>query len=172
MSASSEPGGIRAMTREQVRARLRELVAAGEPDELISALCYDMSSPPSVFRYLCPTCGTVTAAPSNNEYMDGHTLPRLRKRVNRTAVITGLRIDLDEGQLCSVCSPGLEQRHLGLVVTYPDGCSQLTLPARMDDIELVLAFAEGRIVREGLFGQEALCTEARRLRKLLGLRGE
>lgn len=90
--------GKRQALVESLRALQRE------PDKVPfhSAMCYDMSMPPSSVSHACETCGTVTEVPYRGPGELSEALPYLKRSLADLPV----RLTLDASPLCSKCGGG------------------------------------------------------------------
>lgn len=102
--------GKRQALVESLRALQRE------PDKVPfhSAMCYDMSMPPSSIPHTCETCGTVTDVPYEGPGEISSWLPYLRRSLQDLPV----RVTLDASPLCSKCGGG---KPYGIVMTTECG---------------------------------------------------
>lgn len=109
-SVPSLDAGKRQALIESLRALQRE------PDKIPfhSAMCYDMTMPPSSVSHTCETCGTVTEVPYEGPGELSSWLPYLKRSLADLPV----KVTLDASLLCSKCGGG---KPYGILMTTECG---------------------------------------------------
>ncbi len=143
MAAPAEPAPG---SRADIAARLAAIARDPAPTDLAEgAMCYDSVGPPVRAEYVCPTCGEKTLYasipdPSRRVSRGGMEADACRRLLSE---VRGLKVRLDESELCEKCRPGVASPRLALVVAYPDGREHRTEDIGAADLALLVEFTSG-----------------------------
>jgi len=159
------------LTRTQLAERLQRLEEAPVPPPELSAMCYESAAPPTTAVYVCPKDGSRTHYSRDAALAERiEQLPILRAAVQ---TVSGLKVSLDESELCSRCTPTPPPSPEPiLIVKLPDGAEKRTRAVIANDLLLLREFADGQLTHRGEDGAETPLKDfLPRIRQMLGMPG-
>lgn len=166
MPKSPKPPG----SKEDLAQKL-EAVRTSSPkvEERPQAMCYRQAAPPETAEYVCPKCSARTLWTKDRG--TGRLIQRLLPQLRAKLPIAGLKLSLDETQLCRQCTPKAPVAPVViLVVEHADGTVHRAEGVGPEDLDLLREFQEGKLVHEGARDERtALKEHLPRLQYLLGV---
>lgn len=152
-----QPVPDKSIQRAEIAKRLKVLAESPAPTQLrLGAQCYEPMGPNPRAEYTCPTCGEKTlyvyGEVADNEKSQNlrygmvslveATVPGCRRLIKG---IKGIKLKLDESQLCQKCRPNIENPQLVLIVRYSDESKEhRTEGISVEDIQLIQEFLSGK----------------------------
>jgi len=162
-------------SRAAIRTMLRQVENRPAPETRPGAMCYKVAAPPEYQEYVCPLDAekSVYQREDYEVYGLAKNIEGMRRTVKNMNSVTQLAVfELDESRMCHVCSPDLEdeERHVSLVVRYPDGKEHRTEKIKIDDLWVLEAFFRQKpIYSSWRDAQLPVKDKMGRIKELLGL---
>ena len=161
--------GIATMHRYELKKQLEKLERDRATAEAIRKSCYEISSPPKRFEFVCPTCGERTLYPVqvNMELAKARALLDLCTQLLAERLV-GVKLSLDQSTLCRKCHPegfGAVPAQT-LTIRYPDDRSESVGGLTGRDLELLSHVLAGRTLPEAPEVRQSPLGQLRRLGEL------
>lgn len=134
--------------REQVRARLAQLVRSQDYQIVNTAMCYSPMPMPERIDYICPKCGARTAY-NRDKARYIQNMPDMRKQIRGlnllcSTIKSEFKFTLDESPLCARCGKVKPAGYAVLITAEGKSKPVRGVLRGSYDIELVISFFEGR----------------------------
>jgi len=172
LTAEARPPPREPASRDELAQKLKALKATRPEvkNERAAATCYRQAAPPETADYLCPVCGARTQWTKNHS--TGRLIQQLVPALRAKRSVPGLKLSLDERQLCRTCTPKAPgEPTVTLVVEYPDGTVHRAEGVDPEDLVLLQELLAGKDVHRGARDkQSALKEHLPRLQVLLGVK--